>query len=519
MDVPFDEYAEDLFLTFCSAPGVGARAQFVRRDKTGWDYLVEFADSPHDGPAEAAPAPLRAFVQVKSSVKESRKVRVKLSNAQRMASDQNPWFIVYIVAKPRGQIEVYCIHIWANVLSDMLKAIRKADQADKPLHRQTITFECQTAPMVGPEAVQWIRQTIEEQGLDYGTKKQQMVKTFGYEHGYGTGRFTVEIDYEDQFLDMLLGVPGAKVKIKDFAFVESRFGIVASKPNFELTDGVMSVEPQPVVDCEVRLKSFDGLVEVTLPAKGYSAALPEQNPGNLTIRIATDFADFKIKADGTVTFGINAIPPSELKTLAMWQKIFAAYHCLAKDKFDIQFWAGRRRLSHGEFTCKYELSPQLDALETAVEGLCSIARGSSDSISISLGDLNLYRSPAMWIHQIMSAPSFRSEFCFDGEIDLNGRALLYYFAVPVGNYHYCALVKRLFLNMQNDGKKYSMIFGKAEVLESYAVSGALDDARSMIFRDHEQMFSISGSKQLSIGDLVAAVNTKEYAVRISDGHD
>ena len=51
----------------CSTPGVGARTQSVRCYKTGWDYLAEFANNPYDGPAEAAPAPLCAFVQVKSS--------------------------------------------------------------------------------------------------------------------------------------------------------------------------------------------------------------------------------------------------------------------------------------------------------------------------------------------------------------------------------------------------------------------------------------------------------------------
>jgi hypothetical protein len=517
MDVPFDEHAEDLFQSFCSTPGVGARAQTVRRDKTGWDFLVEFTDTPHIGPAEAAPAPLRAFVQVKSSEKANQTVRVKLSNAQRMASDPTPWFIVHMVQNPDGQTAVFGIHIWADVLVKMLKAIRKTDQAGKPLHRHKISIQCSELPMDGPEAVRWMRRTIEEQGRGYSATKRQVLETAGYENGFGAGRFTLELDDEDQFVDMLIGVPGATVKVKNFTFVENRFGIAASKPQVDLADGVLMAEPRPAVACDVRLKSLDGLYQTVLPAKGYGATLPGKKPANSTVRISTDFADFKIKSDCTVKFTTNTISESERKTLAIWQKIIKAYHCLAHGKVDIQFWVESRRLSHGVLTCEYKIDPYLAELNVYIDTLCLISHNSSEEIKISQKELFKYKQYLTWINSVIRSSIFTAEIEIPSEIDIFGVCLLYYFAVPVGDHNYCALIRRNFLDSSSTHRGCSIKFGRAEILESYAVNGSLDDARSMIASDHERVFAINETKQLSFGDLVKTSGKETYTVDLNYG--
>ena len=86
---------------------VGIVSNLVKRDKTGWDNLLEFPLQEPSGMVslDQLPAPVQARVQVKSSDANESRITIKLSNWVRLVKDPTPAFILILEFEGRKECQ------------------------------------------------------------------------------------------------------------------------------------------------------------------------------------------------------------------------------------------------------------------------------------------------------------------------------------------------------------------------------------------------------------------------------
>jgi hypothetical protein len=101
---------EKRFSTLCSDAGVTCNEP--REDDHGWDHIVEMPLEPTPGKTADMERPLPAiFVQTKSHEADGLTVRMKLSNALKLARSPNPCFAVLAsITENRGAVRWHAVH-------------------------------------------------------------------------------------------------------------------------------------------------------------------------------------------------------------------------------------------------------------------------------------------------------------------------------------------------------------------------------------------------------------------------
>ena len=203
------QWAEKYFGTLCAAEGVVCNK--AEEDESGWDFHLEFPQQPHSGPPDMHPARKTAYVQVKSTRRRDGLVcRVKLSNALRAAQSPQPWFIVLVVADAGNEpTSVYALHIWDGLIRRSLKAVRRAHNEGKALHKRYFTIQFNAADERSNHLLSWMHQAIAAVGPDYEQQKKSIFQTVGYEESYGIVHVTFEPTTADEILREFSG-PGKR---------------------------------------------------------------------------------------------------------------------------------------------------------------------------------------------------------------------------------------------------------------------------------------------------------------------
>ncbi len=134
----FAELCEDVQLT-CNKSN---------RDKTGWDFIVEY-NFTNDGrpPAvlETRKPPISSHIQVKTLHEKNDRIQMRLSSAERLAKEPKPAFIVVFKVNDKLEfVDAYLIHLLDDPLATILKRLRKADaQGVKVTNKLTISMSAQ----------------------------------------------------------------------------------------------------------------------------------------------------------------------------------------------------------------------------------------------------------------------------------------------------------------------------------------------------------------------------------------
>jgi hypothetical protein len=93
------DLGEDFLQVWCSQVGIVPNR--VERDRTGWDFLIEFPapevlDERARGALDRQRPVLRAFLQVKATDKAERNITVKLDNLVRLMQTSDPAFFLVV---------------------------------------------------------------------------------------------------------------------------------------------------------------------------------------------------------------------------------------------------------------------------------------------------------------------------------------------------------------------------------------------------------------------------------------
>lgn len=219
---------EDLFQSLCSRARLNCNKSI--RDKTGWDFRVEFpmdleASSPLDHRM-----PRVCQIQVKSTAGESgMRVPVTLSAIDRLAKDASPAALVVLRLRADGTPMMgYVIHLIDKALGRVLHRLRQAEaEGRKDLNKLSITFDYIRGRRFKPTP-DGLRGALEEvAAIDvagYAEKKRDQLANLGYEEGGGLeAEALLRIDSAEHLGRMFSGLqPLRPVRLIGY---DRRFGI------------------------------------------------------------------------------------------------------------------------------------------------------------------------------------------------------------------------------------------------------------------------------------------------------
>lgn len=238
---------EKRFSLLCTQAGATCNAS--SEDDFGWDKFVEFPPATSARPIDERPTQQAAIVQIKATRGSSRRVRISLDNALRLAKSSLPAFLVLVVIDDGGSARFYAVHVWRELIAEWLRAGREADgRGAVATNKEYVSLRLRSSDERGDGLLGWMAEAIATVGEGYGAAKAQLVDTLGYEGGRGTMTVTMELDEPGAFVDMQLGLRDG-VRATRLHYVSERFGIKAGVPEIDEAAGkfCLTAPDRPVV--------------------------------------------------------------------------------------------------------------------------------------------------------------------------------------------------------------------------------------------------------------------------------
>jgi hypothetical protein len=504
MAIRLPKFAERTFALLASQSG--AFANRAEEDENGWDYLMEFPADPATGPADTHPAARKAFVQVKSTKSRRASCRVKLSNALRAAQSPQPWFVVLVRHdKTLDRTTIFAGHVWSGLMARSLKEVRCAENAAKQLHRQFLTISFTDADDHTADLVEWMKRTIAEVGENYEEAKKALYRSLGYEDGYGTGKVTVQAATAEEITFGFLGM-GDGLELTHFMYTPARFGIPDPQPLVKGDEGRIFVTPQPVDDCEIRIRS--GAETMSVPAKIYSFATPNMSDEDKALRFGAKIFDLVcIGRAKTIKFKSTFNFDAQSDLVSLW-RYCTLRAWMAEGATDVQVWARGKRMLAGTLTPDQPHNKnKWKEMSSALSLLRRIAGASEQTVALSLSQFAAAPGSFRLFHSLNDDVNIALEFVPVDDGSEKITSLVWYGHHQVGNTTYCVLVERAVTeNTFVEGQR-RLICGKPSFVEAYVISDS-EDSASLIKADYERYLveRAKVSAPAGLGDIMVFVN-------------
>lgn len=466
------DWAEAAFAALCSEAGVTRNKSI--QDRTGWDYLVEFAPRRIAGvPADLQPAGLTARTQVKSKAKGRPTTVLKLSNALRFAKDPAPCFVVLFLATNGGRpLRIYAKHFWTDEIERALHRAREAGAVDdNDLARQTLSLSFTAADEHTSDLLDWMRAIIEAVGPNYAEAKATFERTVGLGDGsiHGVIRF-LESDLE-ALVDHQIGLR-SEAPIVEITVQHARFGIDAPSP---LASGRpdfahMRVHPLP---CRIRVRGADG-VALWLDGQLYRPAIPDLPKALHKFRVVAEFLELVVPDTGEGVVHINN-QAEDRRTLALLRALLSVWTQCALGALDIQVFLDDKVIfgfaTHLQVITNARWLQQTDAalacLQRAADGV------EPKDLALSFTDLMDAWSDVAQFAALVDGANLSLTLQLDAPPALvtPARALLARDAVEVGGWTFMAVIERPITALTVDGSAMTIQCGAPIVREGLVRRG------------------------------------------------
>lgn len=241
------EMAEGVLIQWAGEVGITANKSI--RDRTGWDYLLEFPLQAEEGekavPLDRQPPPVNCLLQVKGTDLRRRRISIKLSNWTRLASSALPAF--FLVLEFDGEASpqrAFLLHFWEREIRRIKQRLRELSSTKTEVrlnqHRMVLRYGDEHAleDCGGRFLAAAILRNVHDPGK-YVDEKVELLDSVGYEGARWEAEIQLVLgsleevagkDPEDILIDLALGripylpiAPGGKIW-------DLRFGLRASEP-------------------------------------------------------------------------------------------------------------------------------------------------------------------------------------------------------------------------------------------------------------------------------------------------
>lgn len=204
----------------------------AKRDVHGFDNLLQVRIDHEAAAHDLVPAPIRAFVQVKTTQQRSGSIGIRLTNWQHMIADPDPWFVLVCeVSREREVSDVFLVHINEHWMEKALRQLRKYSAKKKRLGSSTmaITYgrEDRLARVHGEVLRARVLDAIGDDPDAYRDRKKHFYVTCGYsaESHLVTVRFPEKPmrEHHVEWTEVALGLR-SDLAVEHVRVTEERFG-------------------------------------------------------------------------------------------------------------------------------------------------------------------------------------------------------------------------------------------------------------------------------------------------------
>jgi hypothetical protein len=497
------QFAEHHFASLCASAGVVCNSS--DQDECGWDFFLQYpAQRSSNRPADMQPAGSEALVQVKSTRNHPLIARMKLSNALRMAQATQPCFVA-LVLEGTDVPRIYIRHFWKDEIERTLKRVRAIEREGKTeFHKSHFTLQMREVD-ARDDPLEWMRLAIEAVKPSYAAEKSRTATTVGHEDGFGLMRLNWAGTAQDT-LDLQLGLIES-LPISQVKFVPKRFGIEATKPEFEMEEATLFVTPvaKPI---RLRLQGGSPTEEIFVDGGLYSAELPGDDSTLYRWRVDAGPLDI-VGGSGSYKAKLSLLPEVrrrivELKlilTMADWRGTGLVGLQLIVENQNVPL--GMFKLDPSDDKNRWK---ELRSWATALHTVEMVAQ-SLDSL-LSLQDL---RNAEPWLSRFANfvmCPSIRIDYQPE-DIDDPTRAAIYYVGCNVGEMCFLAVVERNTKSDEMDGTKRRVTFGPPQLLDAIVRRGSWRDYSNEIEAAYRMQIERLGKPETlwEIGELEAFINS------------
>ena len=223
------EKGESRFQEFCADAKLICNKS--TRDRTGWDYLVEFPfEQPiGDRTLDKRRSATSCHLQIKTIWSDSDRVTLRLSSAERLAKEPKPAFVyVLLINNDLEPVDSYLIHVRGKNLERILRRLRKAQAAGElKINDVEITYDPKTSGVrLAPNGNALRDQLDQDCGPDpesYIASKLAELKSLGFEKGRYQLKTTLQARSVDEMVEAFLGLRSIEGVATEGS--ELRFGI------------------------------------------------------------------------------------------------------------------------------------------------------------------------------------------------------------------------------------------------------------------------------------------------------
>lgn len=394
------------------------------RDRTGWDFIVEFEPSENSGASlDVREVPLSCHVQVKTVGAETRSFKVRLNMAERLAKEVKPAFFYVLKVDDRlNFVEAYLIHVTEDRLATILKRLRK-HTAQNPtgllLNKVFLHFtprESEKIRLTGASLREALILSCGAGMHQYSDNKRSQLNRLGFGEKSYRGRVRFNVKSARELGDIYLGIK-KNVPVTKFEVSETRFNIELKK--LMARDGLMTIQLEPTRRGRLIARADDGGLPVAFNAEMYM--VPSHLIGGATRSLVkTKFLDinFITNEEGQISAEFTASNDDEFLTVGFWKDYLRLLQILGGETGFVEIRAenaaGLMRLPIRD--CKpTETAAPVDrwlALVTAFEGVLAHA-GLDDLNTFSFQQLAKAESQIALVSELISEPTRTIEIPID----------------------------------------------------------------------------------------------------------
>ena len=384
----------------------------VGRDRTGWDFIVEFPFSAESGefPLDRRPQPLECRTQVKTVWTDTGRIKIRLSAAERLAKLLWPTFIFVLTVDNALNFEgMYCIHVMDDVLSQILMAIRKCEKNHNTrINKKFLSIDYLRMGKRIDINGGYVKRIVESSSggdiKQYITRKNDQIANLGVIGTRYSGNFVLRANSERELVDVLLGV--SKGKLDRFTLIETRFGIELPQYHSSV-GGEILVTPTPRTG-KLALRDKNSGEILKLEVEIIIPALPSNTLFNYRkVIIRNNFIEFTVESENCqLSFCSNVIiedKPSLTDRISMnkVQRIMSS----EASTFELRDRSGRS----GKFNLIHKVSEDLRRslsfecqILSEIKAIVDLAGG--EEIHLSDAEINSQLGAIKFLHDIYTAP-------------------------------------------------------------------------------------------------------------------
>lgn len=472
---------------------MGITCNESREDDHGWDHIVEFSPEAVQGlSADLQRAIPPVFVQTKSHETENLTVRMKLSNALKLARHNSPCFVVLMIMANDGVAPSwYAVHFWGDLASRALKKAREASRDGIPeaeFHKRWFSFTMSSSDAQDEQKLlSWIAATVRSAGPDYSTAKQALLPE---QQIVGTIKFSRDLSLE-QLVDHQIGL-SPTIPVEAISLNLRRFGVDIPLPLPAGVPDFASIHVHPSAQCEMRLRGPDNVeIEVAgdVLAPGIYGVGDQRK-----IRFRTFLLDLVCSMNGMTktTLHLDARvrrSPSDIEKmvrLASWA---------GQGAIDFRVSVGDRRLLAA--VGPLDSFPEQPGYAVLTELLGSLVRVSKH-LKTKIPEISVEEViGSEWVspfHKFLTATDMNLSVPLVDDIQVEGLRVGIAGAIaPVGSWIF-AVIQRLPISEYSKVQNIlSIKFGSPEILETYAFERNDEETWNLMKADLERLSSEIGS--------------------------